>query len=137
MLREQATVEEIIRAYAQAINDQGIQVEKVLLFGSYARGDAKPDSDIALIIVSRDFHRMPAWKRWEILGNAAAKLMEPIEALARTPDELALKNLGPVSFLRQVLTQHETVELSVLIVAMDFYGSGSGIRTTTVTVTPR
>jgi len=137
VLREQATVEEIIRAYAQAINDQGIQVEKVLLFGSYARGDAKPDSDIALIIVSRDFHRMPAWKRWEILGNAAAKLMEPIEALARTPDELALKNLGPVSFLRQVLTQHETVELSVLIVAMDFYGSGSGIRTTTVTVTPR
>lgn len=109
MLRERATVETIIKAYAKAITDQGIKVEKVLLFGSYARGDARPESDIDLVIVSNDFQRMPAWKRWEILGNAAAKLMEPVEALARTPDELALEHLGPVSFLRQVLTQPETV----------------------------
>jgi len=113
VLREQATIEAIIRAYAQAINDQGIKVEKVLLFGSYARGDARPESDIDLIVVSDDSHLMPAWKRWEILGTAAAKLMEPIEALARTPDELTLENLGPVSFLRQELTQPETVEYRI------------------------
>ncbi|MGD0622178.1 MAG: nucleotidyltransferase domain-containing protein [Thermacetogeniaceae bacterium] len=110
MLRERATVEEIIKTYAQAINDQGIKVEKVLLFGSYARGDARSESDIDLIIVSPDFQRMPAPKRWKVLGKAAAKLMEPIEALAYTPDELSLKNLSPASFLRQVLTQPETVE---------------------------
>ena len=110
MLKERATVEGIIKAYAQAINDQGIKVEKVLLFGSYARGDARSESDIDLIIVSPDFRRMPASKRWKVLGKAAAKLMEPIEALAYAPDELALEKLSPASFLRQVLTQPETVE---------------------------
>jgi hypothetical protein len=110
MLRERTTVEGIIKAYAQAINDQGVKVEKVLLFGSYARGDARAESDIDLIIVSPDFRHMPVPQRWKVLGKAAAKLMEPIEALAYSPDELSLKKLSPASFLRQVLTQPETVE---------------------------
>ena len=84
-----------------------------MLFGSYARGDARSESDIDLIVVSPDFRRMPAPKRWKILGKAAAKLMEPIEALAYSPDELSLDKLNPASFLRQVLTQPETVEYRV------------------------
>jgi len=113
MLRERATVEGIIKAYGQAIRDQGITVERILLFGSYARGDAGPESDIDLIVVSPDFRHMPAHKRWRILGKAAAKLMEPIEALACSPDELSFDKLNPASFLRQVLTQPETLEYRV------------------------
>jgi hypothetical protein len=53
---------------------------------------------------------MPAPKRWKVLGKAAAKLMEPIEALAYAPDELSLENLSPTSFLRHVLIQPEVIE---------------------------
>ena len=47
------------------------------------------------------------------IGKAAAKLMEPIEALAYSPDELSLDKLNPASFLRQVLTQSETLEYRI------------------------
>ncbi|MDP2845506.1 MAG: nucleotidyltransferase domain-containing protein, partial [Candidatus Methanoperedens sp.] len=38
-------------------------VEKAILFGSFARGDARKDSDIDLILVSREFEGKSALKR--------------------------------------------------------------------------
>lgn len=110
MLRERATIEEIIRSFADAISTQGVRVQKVLLFGSYARGNARPESDIDLIVVSPDFAGMPAWRRWEILGKAAARIMEPVEALAYSPEEVEQNALMQASFLHEVLNQPETVE---------------------------
>jgi len=34
---------------------------------------------------------MPFWKRWEIIGDALAEVMEPIEALALSPEEFKEK----------------------------------------------
>jgi len=77
----------------------------VYLFGSRARGDARPDSDIDLIIVSSAFSGMPPWKRWEVLGDALSEVFEPIEVRAYSPEEFDSR----ASFLGHILKQTEVV----------------------------
>jgi hypothetical protein len=38
---------------------------------------------------SPDFAEMPSWRQWEVLGKAAVEVMEPYEALAYSPEEVA------------------------------------------------
>ncbi len=95
----------IISAYLTALKRHGIQADRVYLSGSRARGDARPDSDIDLIIVSSAFSGMPAWKRWEILGDALSEVLEPIEILAYSPEEFEAKNDREASFLGHILKQ--------------------------------
>jgi len=67
---------------------KGIPIQKVYLFGSQAKGTARIDSDIDLLVVSPAFSGMPLWERWEVLGDALAEVLEPIEVILR-------KNLRP------------------------------------------
>ncbi len=41
--------------YLKLLKDNGINIHKAWLYGSYARGEEKPDSDIDIFIVSSDF----------------------------------------------------------------------------------
>ena len=63
-------------------------MDQAILFGSHARGEAKDGSDIDVLIVSSDFASLNTRERMEQLGTAAARLWQPIEAIAFTPDEL-------------------------------------------------
>ncbi len=45
----------VINKFAKAIRDKGITIDKIVLYGSYARGRQRPDSDIDVAVVSRDF----------------------------------------------------------------------------------
>jgi len=94
-------VEEIIAAYKGALKLLGIDAERVILYGSFARGSQREDSDIDLVVISGDFRVMDLRERLEVLGIAAARIMKPVEARGYTPEEL---NLAPqASFLREVL----------------------------------
>jgi predicted nucleotidyltransferase len=99
-----------VRAYIAALGRHGVPAEKVYLFGSHARGCAGPDSDIDLIIVSSAFSGMPAWKRWEALGDALVEVLEPIEALAYSPEEFETKKNRKSSFLGHVLREPGVIE---------------------------
>ena len=48
-------IRSIIEKYVTILQENNISVEKLYLFGSYARGTATEDSDIDIAIVSRDF----------------------------------------------------------------------------------
>jgi hypothetical protein len=50
----------------------GIRVDRAILFGSHARGEAKDGSDIDVLIVSSDFEALNTRERMEQLGTAAA-----------------------------------------------------------------
>lgn len=110
MSQKRPGVEAIIRDFAEALKEQGLKVEKIILFGSQARGDAMEDSDIDLLVVSPDFAKMPFHRRFEVLGTAIAKVRKPIEPLACTPDEVEVKKLSKASFLYDVLARQKTVE---------------------------
>jgi len=45
----------IVRLYARHLADQGVPVNRVILFGSWAKGTARSDSDIDVGIVSSRF----------------------------------------------------------------------------------
>ena len=82
-----------IRKLVEKLEEGGYRVEKVYLYGSYARGDWLKTSDIDIIIVSRDFEKTPFTKRLDIINKIIWKeKIEPyIEALPYTPQELEEK----------------------------------------------
>ena len=96
-------VKEIIEEYKKALKTHKINVERVILYGSFARGAQREDSDIDLVIVSRDFQGMNLRERLEVLGIAAARIMQPIEARGYTPQEISATPSN-TSFLKEILT---------------------------------
>jgi predicted nucleotidyltransferase len=104
------TIDNIIHAYFKELSHQGINVEQIFLYGSQVRGTARIDSDIDLVVVSRDFANMTPAEKWQKLGRATLALNEPIEVLPYTPLELqsSLKRKG--NFIRHILSQPEIME---------------------------
>lgn len=83
------------------LEKSGIKSPQIFLYGSYAKGNACEDSDIDLIVVSNGFEGMNIRERLELLGVAAGKVFEPIEALGYTPDEIEANRTG--NFLEDIL----------------------------------
>ena len=48
-------VETIIKTFVSLLNVSGIPIEKVFLYGSYARGEETADSDIDILLISNLF----------------------------------------------------------------------------------
>jgi predicted nucleotidyltransferase len=47
----------VIRKFVKALKHEGISVDRVILYGSYAKGKMRPDSDIDVAVVSKHFGR--------------------------------------------------------------------------------
>lgn len=45
----------IIKKFVKALEQHGISVDHIILYGSYAKGKARPDSDIDVAVVSKNF----------------------------------------------------------------------------------
>ena len=48
-------VKEIAFNFGKAVKKQGIPIKKLIIFGSYAKGKARPESDIDICVVSPKF----------------------------------------------------------------------------------
>jgi len=94
-------IKEKIKRYKNLLLQMGVAVERVILFGSYARSKNREGSDIDIVVVSNDFEKMNLRERIEILGIAAARIMEPIEALGYTSKEL--KSVPRTGFIREAI----------------------------------
>jgi predicted nucleotidyltransferase len=77
-------ISKTLKELKSALEEAGIKVDQVILFGSYATGWSRKGSDIDVAVVSEDFRGMNLLKRLETIGLALAKarIMEPIEAMA-------------------------------------------------------
>ncbi len=82
----------IISRFKKELESLGVRVEKVILYGSFARGDYREDSDIDLLVISQDFEGKDYWERIDILSEAIYEIFEPIEAVAMTPNEFENKD---------------------------------------------
>ena len=58
--------DEIISKYIESLSKK-ISLEKVIIFGSTARGNRLEESDIDIIVVSNDFKNMPLNERFRIV----------------------------------------------------------------------
>ena len=59
---------------------------KIILFGSRARGDSRQDSDIDLLVINESSE--PRYKRSILLYAALSHIMLPMDILVYTPDEV-------------------------------------------------
>ena len=84
----------VIRQYRNNLEALGIRVKKIILYGSYARGEVTRDSDIDLLVVSDDFEGMDLWERQCLLGRARVGIKRPMEILGLTDEELAAETDG-------------------------------------------
>jgi predicted nucleotidyltransferase len=65
------------------VNQAGIQASRVVLFGSWARGEARPESDIDLVVLAPEFdedhNRALISRLWELRIEAPeAWRIEPV-----------------------------------------------------------
>ena len=73
----------------QAVVD-AVHPEKVVLFGSYARGDFTANSDVDLLIIEREpFDRRSRRKELAKIRQALAGFAVPKDLLLFTPEEVA------------------------------------------------
>jgi predicted nucleotidyltransferase len=93
----------IVKRYRIQLKKMGIRATRVLLYGSQASGTAHEGSDIDLIVISGDWEKYNRRQRLELLGIAAARILEPVQAQGFTPQEIKRKELSP--FWQQVMKE--------------------------------
>jgi predicted nucleotidyltransferase len=85
MVRTRSQIKAIVNKYINNLQARGISVEQVVLFGSYARQQAREGSDIDLAVIAPQFARLNLRERYETLGLANMTLREPIQAIGYSP----------------------------------------------------
>ena len=95
-------VENLTKLLSDFVNElqKEVRVDRVYLYGSYARNSEHDFSDIDVAVISPDFEGGTEHD-YLILGKAALKVNPLIEAKPYRPEDL--KNLSPAEFLAEVL----------------------------------
>lgn len=75
-------LQDVVRRIVKAVNPQ-----KVVLFGSHARGCADEDSDVDLLVVMNSSE--PRYKRAVPIYRALRGIPIPLDILVYTPEEIA------------------------------------------------
>jgi predicted nucleotidyltransferase len=83
--------------------------EKVILFGSYAYGDPRPDSDIDLLIIKETSERFI--DRWVTVRRILSdpKRRFPLETLVLTPQEVSQRQAAGDQFVEEILRRGEVL----------------------------
>lgn len=83
------------------------QPDKIMLFGSYATGQATNDSDVDLLIIKDT--GIPRHQRGREVRRFLYGLKIPMDIVVATPQELEQSRLQPYSFLATALHSAKTV----------------------------
>jgi len=103
MAKATPELRQVVKRYRTQLKKMGIHPTRVLLFGSQAAGTAHEGSDIDLIVISGDWEKYNHRQRLELLGIAAARILEPVQAQGFTPSEIRSKKVAP--FWQQVIKE--------------------------------
>lgn len=110
MVRKHTDTKKIIRYYVRLVK-KSMRVDRALIFGSYARGAQSDESDIDLLIVSRDFGGMPFLKRLEFLNRlrTGVALSVPMDIIGLTQNEFSSFKKNDSSQLRKIYHESKIV----------------------------
>lgn len=89
----------IVEEYVARLRPE-IRVDKVVLFGSHARGTASEWSDIDIAIISNDFKKMDPVQQLEFLALRSKGCDPSLEPLPFTLDEY--ENASHLDFLGEI-----------------------------------
>ncbi len=99
-------VEEIVRRAVDRLRER-IRIQQVILFGSHARREADPWSDVDLAVISPDFGRMSHRKIMDLLVEVALAVDASVEIRPYTPNDV--KDARPTNFLGHILAEGRVV----------------------------
>ena len=85
-------VVKVIKFLEESLREKNLNVSKIILFGSYAKGKPTGESDVDIAIVSEDFRNKDIFERVELIKEAEIKtikkFMIPLDIITMTPEEL-------------------------------------------------
>ena len=96
MIQEEikAITEQIVRLY---------EPDKIILFGSWARGEANKQSDIDLLVISDREKHLPRYKRGLDVRLQLSRFKTPKDILFYTHEDVERWRSVPHSFINMVL----------------------------------
>lgn len=83
------------------------QPEKVILFGSRARGDARPESDFDVLVIGKSDE--PRYRRSVPLYVALADLPVEVEIVVYTPEDVEELSNVPQAFVTTAVREGTTI----------------------------
>ena len=87
----QSRASEIAQFFGDCLKEKGLKVDKIILFGSQARGAATEESDIDIVIISEAFRRKNIFRRAKLTQDAEIrtirKFMVPLDIITMSPEE--------------------------------------------------
>ena len=96
MAQARQQIKKLVLQYIRNLESLGLSIQKVIIFGSQAKGDFKKDSDIDIAVIAKEFEKMGLWDRAKYLGKAARNIPYPIEALGFSPSQLKEVEQGTI-----------------------------------------
>lgn len=69
---------EIKKVLIESLKEKGLSVEKIIVFGSYVRGEEKEDGDIDIIVVSKNFRNKDIFEIVDLTKDLHWKLVKKI-----------------------------------------------------------
>lgn len=86
------SIKEVINFLAKCLRNKGLNISKIIIFGSHAQGKVTEESDIDIVIVSRDFKGKNIFERAELTKEAEIltikRFLVPLDIITMTPEEL-------------------------------------------------
>ncbi len=106
MVTKQVDIAEKIDDFIRRLRTS-LSVERVILFGSYAKGTAQEDSDIDVAVFSPDFEGLSSWECQEWISKASVGRAYRISPIGFPSS--AYRNPLKRSFLREILRTGKVV----------------------------
>lgn len=102
---DKAAIAQNLKNYLDRLRER-ITIDEAILFGSSSSGSATPDSDIDLLILSRDFTNYDPDTRLKIIYRASVGFPYDLHAYGVTPEEYA--SASPLTTLGAIRSSHTT-----------------------------
>ena len=101
-----AKIDQTVKTFAARVKTK-FNPEKILLFGSYAKGSATEYSDIDILVIASSFEHLPFKERLDELHRLALDLEPDVNAFGFTPEEVKKQNY--VTTLRDALSTGKNI----------------------------
>lgn len=99
MLKEAVSLKEIGKEIEEYLS-RYIVVNMIIVYGSYAYGTPREDSDIDIAVISVNFRNMSIMERIELLAGVSVAIDSRIEVKGFTPEEY--ENAMPGSLIEVI-----------------------------------
>ncbi len=108
MLKESVSIEEITKEAAGYLSKY-VKIDKVIVYGSYAYGKPREDSDIDIAVISEDFAGMSMIEKVELLSKVSLAVDSRIEVKGFSREEY--DNALPGSLIRLIKQRGKEIQV--------------------------